>query len=197
MNTQSQYADPAGRYRLDSMIATGGMGVVWRATDTRLDREVAVKVLKAEYADDPTFRSRFETEVAGYRDAWAAGVGNGHAVVVWMGRADGAPRSAVPAGSRPTPRPGEDGRLKVLVDATNLGPYRVEARDAGTGDLLYSRGFASSRWRDASANCPWPCRIMPSMKGTMGSVGSASSASRACRTRRTWRAAPPAPSSAA
>lgn len=62
MNTQSQFADPAGRYRLDSMIATGGMGVVWRATDTRLDREVAVKVLKAEYADDPTFRSRFEGE---------------------------------------------------------------------------------------------------------------------------------------
>ena len=38
------------------------MGVVWRATDTVLDREVAVKVLKPEYADDPTFRSRFEAE---------------------------------------------------------------------------------------------------------------------------------------
>jgi serine/threonine-protein kinase len=50
------------RYRLDSRIATGGMGVVWRATDTVLDREVAVKVLKPEYADDPTFRSRFEAE---------------------------------------------------------------------------------------------------------------------------------------
>ncbi|KRB76578.1 hypothetical protein ASE01_15450 [Nocardioides sp. Root190] len=44
------------------MIATGGMGVVWRATDTRLNREVAVKVLKAEYADDPMFRTRFEQE---------------------------------------------------------------------------------------------------------------------------------------
>ena len=50
------------RYRLESRIATGGMGVVWRATDTVLDREVAVKVLKPEYADDPTFRSRFEAE---------------------------------------------------------------------------------------------------------------------------------------
>ena len=38
------------------------MGEVWRATDTVLGREVAVKVLKPEYADDPTFRSRFETE---------------------------------------------------------------------------------------------------------------------------------------
>ena len=45
-----------------SRIATGGMGEVWRATDTVLGREVAVKVLKQEYADDPTFRTRFETE---------------------------------------------------------------------------------------------------------------------------------------
>ncbi|MEO9322378.1 protein kinase [Nocardioides sp. C4-1] len=56
------FADGAGRYRLDSRIATGGMGEVWRATDTSLGREVAVKLLKAEYADDATFRQRFETE---------------------------------------------------------------------------------------------------------------------------------------
>ena len=57
-----QYADEAHRYRLDERIATGGMGVVWRATDTRLNRQVAVKVLKHEYADDAQFRSRFDTE---------------------------------------------------------------------------------------------------------------------------------------
>jgi len=56
------FADDAERYRLDSRIATGGMGEVWRATDTVLGREVAVKLLKTEYADDATFRSRFETE---------------------------------------------------------------------------------------------------------------------------------------
>lgn len=50
------------RYRFDGRIATGGMGEVWRATDTVLDREVAVKVLKPEFADDPTFRSRFQAE---------------------------------------------------------------------------------------------------------------------------------------
>jgi tRNA A-37 threonylcarbamoyl transferase component Bud32 len=54
--------DAAPRYRLDARIATGGMGEVWRATDTVLDREVAVKVLKHEYADDPAFRTRFRAE---------------------------------------------------------------------------------------------------------------------------------------
>lgn len=52
----------AGRYQLVTRIATGGMGEVWRAEDTVLDREVAVKVLKQEYADDPTFRARFAAE---------------------------------------------------------------------------------------------------------------------------------------
>ncbi|MEZ0577566.1 serine/threonine protein kinase [Nocardioides sp. MH1] len=61
-NGSEQYADEAHRYRLDSRIATGGMGVVWRATDLRLNREVAVKVLKHELADDPQFRARFDTE---------------------------------------------------------------------------------------------------------------------------------------
>jgi eukaryotic-like serine/threonine-protein kinase len=51
-----------GRYALVERIATGGMGEVWRATDTVLGREVAVKILRAEYADDATFRARFQAE---------------------------------------------------------------------------------------------------------------------------------------
>ncbi|HET7534016.1 MAG TPA: serine/threonine protein kinase [Nocardioidaceae bacterium] len=54
--------DNGNRYQLTSRIATGGMGEVWRAEDTVLDREVAVKVLKHEFADDPVFRARFEAE---------------------------------------------------------------------------------------------------------------------------------------
>jgi eukaryotic-like serine/threonine-protein kinase len=52
----------APRYVLERRIATGGMGEVWEATDSLLGREVAVKVLKAEYADDATFRERFAAE---------------------------------------------------------------------------------------------------------------------------------------
>ena len=50
------------RYRLVDRIAGGGMGEVWRALDEVLGREVAVKVLRREYADDPTFLQRFRAE---------------------------------------------------------------------------------------------------------------------------------------
>ncbi|EME15575.1 serine/threonine-protein kinase [Rhodococcus triatomae] len=52
----------ADRYRLLRLIATGGMGQVWEATDNRLHRRVAVKVLKAEFSSDPEFLARFRTE---------------------------------------------------------------------------------------------------------------------------------------
>lgn len=52
----------AERYRLDSRIAVGGMGEVWQASDTRLDRTVAVKILKAELSGDAEFLHRFRTE---------------------------------------------------------------------------------------------------------------------------------------
>ena len=60
--TPGGYVDEARRYVLEARIATGGMGEVWSARDTVLDRPVAVKVLKTEYADDALFRTRFETE---------------------------------------------------------------------------------------------------------------------------------------
>lgn len=50
------------RYHLGAKIAKGGMSTVYHAVDTRLDREVAVKIMNPELATDPTFRTRFERE---------------------------------------------------------------------------------------------------------------------------------------
>ena len=50
------------RYELHQLIAAGGMGQVWRATDIALHRSVAVKVLRSEYTGDPSFLARFRAE---------------------------------------------------------------------------------------------------------------------------------------
>ncbi len=66
-----------GRYRVDSLIAQGGMSTVYRGLDLRLDRRVAIKVMRAEFATDPSFLTRFEREAR-------AAAGLGHPGVVAM-----------------------------------------------------------------------------------------------------------------
>jgi serine/threonine protein kinase, bacterial len=51
-----------GRYRIDTMIATGGMSAVYRGLDLRLDRPVALKIMESRYAGDSQFLTRFQRE---------------------------------------------------------------------------------------------------------------------------------------
>ncbi|MGZ8802481.1 MAG: protein kinase domain-containing protein, partial [Mycobacterium sp.] len=63
-----QHSDPLtgsvldGRYRVDTLIATGGMSGVYRGLDLRLDRPVALKIMDSRYAADEHFLTRFQRE---------------------------------------------------------------------------------------------------------------------------------------
>ena len=67
-----------GRYRLRGTLGTGGMGQVYRAYDTALGREVALKVLHARAATDPVFEERFRREAR-----IAAGLNEPHIVPIF------------------------------------------------------------------------------------------------------------------
>jgi serine/threonine protein kinase len=68
----------AGRYRLQRLLGTGGMASVWLALDSRLEREVAVKVLSDVLALDQDYVARFEREAR-----VAAGLSHPHLVSIF------------------------------------------------------------------------------------------------------------------
>jgi predicted Ser/Thr protein kinase len=76
---------PFGRYQLIELLGRGGMGEVWKAFDTATRRVVAVKVLPAQLAADPTFEQRFRREAFA-----AAGLNDPHVVPIHnFGEIDG------------------------------------------------------------------------------------------------------------
>ncbi|MFP6762256.1 MAG: protein kinase, partial [Planctomycetaceae bacterium] len=66
-----------GHYELGEKIGRGGMGAVYRATDRKLNRQVAIKFLKPDLTRDPVFVERFEREAQA-----AAGIIHPHVVTV-------------------------------------------------------------------------------------------------------------------
>jgi len=68
-----------GPYSVTAKIGEGGMGEVWQARDTKLDRDVALKVLPDAFTSDPDRLVRFEREakVHGEADRGSAGGGRG------------------------------------------------------------------------------------------------------------------------
>jgi eukaryotic-like serine/threonine-protein kinase len=60
MNNELSAGTAISHYRIVSKIGAGGMGEVYRARDTRLDREVAIKLLPAEVSTDADRLQRFE-----------------------------------------------------------------------------------------------------------------------------------------
>ena len=62
VRTQLVPGERVGSYRVEAKLGSGGMGDVYRATDTKLERAVAIKVLPSSVAQDPERRVRFERE---------------------------------------------------------------------------------------------------------------------------------------
>ena len=85
MPRQLKVGDTFAGYRIDALAGRGGMGVVYRATDLALERQVALKLIAPDAAQDPVFRARFEHECRA-----AAAIDHPHAVEVFhAGEEDG------------------------------------------------------------------------------------------------------------
>src|SRR5215208_1586102 len=74
-------------YEIESAVGSGGMGVVYRARDMRLGRDVALKVMAPHIASDPVMRSRFETEARAVASLSHPGILS----IYELGVADGVP----------------------------------------------------------------------------------------------------------
>ena len=106
---------PFGRYRLIELLGRGGMGEVWRAHDTTIDRVVALKMLLPHFAKDPDFDQRFRREAR-----TAARLDNPHVVPIYdVGEVDG--RLYV------TMRLINGKDLQTMIDAGPLDPKRAVA----------------------------------------------------------------------
>ncbi|MFC6704405.1 protein kinase domain-containing protein [Flexivirga alba] len=112
-----------GRFVLSSRIAGGGMGEVWRGTDSVLERPVAIKLLRTNLTDDPEFVARFRIEArnaaklshGNIAQVYDYGEDDGTAFLV-MELVDGDPLSKVIARTAPMR---EIDAVHLLVQAAN------------------------------------------------------------------------------
>ncbi|WP_205878804.1 serine/threonine-protein kinase [Mycobacterium camsae] len=106
---------PFGRYRLVELLGRGGMGEVWRAQDTVIDRTVALKTLLPHFAQDEKFKQRFRREAR-----LAARLEDPHLVPIYdIGELEGRLYVAMRLIS------GQD--LQTLLEAGPLAPARAVA----------------------------------------------------------------------
>jgi serine/threonine-protein kinase len=127
------------RYQLEEQVATGGMGEVWRARDVLLDRTVAVKLLRREYADDAEFRERLRQE------AKHAGLLAHPGVVRVYDYADGSDEDAPYLVMEYVDGPS---LAEVLIRDGTLAPRRVLELVAEVAEALYSAHAAGLVHRD-------------------------------------------------
>ena len=133
-----------GRYTLHGELGRGGMATVYRGYDPRFKREVAVKILPAEFLHTPTFRARFEREaqtIAGLEHAaivpvYDYGEENGQPYLVMRLMAGGSLADHLAHGPLPLPDTLEiiDTLAPALDRAHSLG---IVHRDLKPGNILF------------------------------------------------------------
>jgi serine/threonine-protein kinase len=132
------------RYELTRRVAGGGMGEVWAARDLVLDREVAVKLLRREYADDAGFVERFRAEARhaaslthpGIASVYDYGEIDGSAYLV-MELVPGQPLSSILAARGPLPAEEAVPLLQQAAHALQAAHMAgLVHRDVKPGNLL-------------------------------------------------------------
>jgi len=111
-------------YRIVEKIGEGGMGVVWKALDTTLDRDVAIKVLPSLFAESPERLARFEREAK----LLAALNHPNIATIHGLHEADGTRFIAEPAAMYRTRHGGRVVRMKVAPPVRFQGKTAAERR---------------------------------------------------------------------
>ena len=139
-----------GQYEIYGVAGRGGMGVVYRAHQLRLERDVALKVISSEIAEGPDFRARFARE-----SRLAASIDHPHVVSVYdAGDDDGELYIAM--------QWIEGSDLRSLIDeggelpprrAITIGAQIADALDAAHAKGLVHRGTS---WFDGSAGTTTP-----------------------------------------
>jgi Tol biopolymer transport system component/predicted Ser/Thr protein kinase len=136
-----------GPYEIVSPLGAGGMGEVYRARDTRLDREVAIKVLPSHLCENPGFRARFEREAK-----TISGLQHPNICVLYdVGRQDGVEflvmeyldgeTLAARLARKPLP-PAETLRIAIEVAAALDKAHRsgIVHRDLKPGNVMLTKG---------------------------------------------------------
>src|SRR5262245_5914805 len=133
-----------GHYRLGDKLGEGGMGAVFRAFDTRLNREVAVKLLPDAFAHDAARMQRFEREaqlLAALNHPNIAAIYGVEQGAIVMGLVDGADlRGPVPVGTavdyaRQTAAGLEAAHEKGIIHR-DLKPANIKVTSAGVVKIL-------------------------------------------------------------
>jgi len=170
-----------GPYEIQALLGAGGMGEVYKARDTRLDRIVAIKVLPAHLADNPDLRERFEREAR-----TIAGLNHPHICTLHdIGRQDGIDFLVMEYLEGETlstrllkgPLPLEQAlRYAIeIADALDKAHRKgVTHRDLKPGNLMLTKSgsklldFGLAKLKQESAPPPVPLSQLPTLGPTAG-----------------------------